>query len=64
MVQSRYTPKRFNIISKGVFTLTVSGTRTGIGTRTNILQKPFTPVVYGARTGHLKATEIQLKHTN
>ena len=43
----------------GVITLAVSGTKTYYDT----MQKPFTLVVYGTRTGHLKAIEIQLKHT-
>ena len=40
----------------GVFTLAVSDTETGTGT--DIMQKPFTLAVSGARTGHLKAIQI------
>ena len=46
-----------------VFTLAVSGTWTGTGTGTYIMQRPFTLAVSGARTEHLKAIEISLKHT-
>ena len=45
--------------SNGVFTLAISGTET----RTDIMLKPFTLAVSGARTGHLKAIEISFKHT-
>ena len=40
-----------------VFTLAVSGTGT------DIMQKPFKLAMSEARTGHLKAIEMQLKHT-
>ena len=42
-------------LCNGLFTLVVSGTRSGTGTS---IQKPFTLDVSGARTGHLKAIEI------
>ena len=44
--------------SYGLFTIAIFGTRTGTGTRTSILQKPFTMIVCGTRTGHLNAIEI------
>ena len=47
----------------GVFTQAVSWTGTGTGTRADIMQKPFMLAVSRARTGHLKAIEISLKHT-
>ena len=45
----------------GIFTLTVSETRTG--TRTNIMQTPLTLAVSRTKTGHLKVIKISLKHT-
>ena len=47
----------------GVFTLAVSGTGTRTGIGTDNMQKPFMLAVSGARTGHLKAIEISIKHT-
>ena len=41
-----------------VTTLAVSRTRTGTGSRTHIMQKPFTLAVSEIRTGHLKVIEI------
>ena len=49
--------------TNGVFTLAVSGTGTGAGIGTYIVQKLFTLAVSGARTGPLKAIEKSLKHT-
>ena len=45
----------------GVFILAVSGTGTGTRTKTDIMWKPVTLAVSGARTGHLEAIEISLK---
>ena len=38
-------------------------TGTATGTGIDVMWKPFTLAVSGTRTGHLKAIEIQLKHT-